>query len=77
MLNEELLADAAIFPLSEVLDRCAFHPRPSEERIEVTNQGMKRVLDAASGVPVALGGNTDAVRVSKLIETGEVVGDAR
>ncbi|MCB1236088.1 MAG: spermidine/putrescine ABC transporter substrate-binding protein [Verrucomicrobiae bacterium] len=77
MLNEELLADAAIFPLSEVLDRCAFHPRPSEERIEVTNQGMKRVLDAASGVPVALGGNTDAVRVSNLIETGEVVGDAR
>lgn len=50
-LDPDLLADIAINPPEEILEKCDFTASPSARRNEIMNQGMKQIFDIARDIP--------------------------
>ncbi|MEM6279523.1 MAG: spermidine/putrescine ABC transporter substrate-binding protein [Verrucomicrobiota bacterium] len=52
-LNEDLVADLALNPSDEIVDKCAFHASPTPARERIVNRGMKTILDGVRAQGIA------------------------
>ena len=52
-LSEDLLADIALNPSDEIIEKCAFHASPTAARERIVNRGMKNILDGVRASKLA------------------------